>query len=367
MNKNTEERLKNLRAQAEEKQKHPPVHLSPAIPPSSAKFTISIVCHNNLAYTKKCIESIQKYSENYELFITDNNSTDGTREYLQTEVYRLSNVFTFLKDSNEGFSKPHNDIYDISKRKSSSTYFIVLNNDVEVCPDWLKAMEKEFSNPNVALVGIKNSCCGLDKEGQGIPSTNIEYAEASCLMVRKKTVDVLFSDEFKFAYYEDSDLSLRMRCRGFEIKLVDIPVIHHRAKTANIVKEDLEGYKIRNKHIFLNKWKKYLEKRNFDHSILVKRKDGMGDVILTIPVIKALKKKYPASRIIVQTRFPEIFTGNPNVYKAVTEEYAGSVSLTYDLNLAYENNPHKHVIKAYAEVCNVMASIYQLRQPYPIN
>jgi uncharacterized protein YydD (DUF2326 family) len=49
--------------------------------------SIVILTCNQLQYTKKCIESIfQNTRQPYELIIVDNGSTDGTVEYLETEV-----------------------------------------------------------------------------------------------------------------------------------------------------------------------------------------------------------------------------------------------------------------------------------------
>ena len=55
---------------------------------ANSKLTsIVILAHNQLEYTKKCIESIFAHTrEPFELIVVDNGSTDGTVEYLKTEV-----------------------------------------------------------------------------------------------------------------------------------------------------------------------------------------------------------------------------------------------------------------------------------------
>ncbi|MCG7851587.1 MAG: glycosyltransferase, partial [Methanosarcinaceae archaeon] len=46
--------------------------------------SIIILTHNQIKYTKKCIESIFKFTNrNYELILVDNGSTDGTVQYLE--------------------------------------------------------------------------------------------------------------------------------------------------------------------------------------------------------------------------------------------------------------------------------------------
>ena len=43
---------------------------------------------------------------------------------------------------------------------------------------------------------------------------------------------------------------------------------------------------------------------------------GLGKVILSTAVVKALKKKYKNSNIIVSSGSPEVFNNNPDVYKS---------------------------------------------------
>ena len=51
------------------------------------KTSIIILTYNNLKYTKECLESIQKYTEDgsYELIIVDNHSTDQTVDWLKKQ------------------------------------------------------------------------------------------------------------------------------------------------------------------------------------------------------------------------------------------------------------------------------------------
>ena len=46
------------------------------------KLSIITLTYNKLKYTKKYIDSLLKYTKDFELIIVDNGSCDGTREYL---------------------------------------------------------------------------------------------------------------------------------------------------------------------------------------------------------------------------------------------------------------------------------------------
>lgn len=323
------------------------------------KFSISIVVHNLVETTKRCLESIARTSQNCELLITDNASTDGTADYLSSIAG--INIRVITNSANLGFSGPHNHALTLARGK----YFIVLNNDVVVPTGWLDALEQKFvENANLAIAGARGQCNSLDPSGMGFPGGRVEYVEGSCLMIPTELASKhgLFSEGYRFAYYEDSDLSLRLREKGFDIAIAETWIQHERAKTADFVKAeiDLEGYKSLNRAVFQSRWKRYLAERTFSREVLVIRDAAMGDALLVTPVLRSLKQKWPAARITVATQCPEVFARNPNVDRIGKRENlpASGFDHVYDLNLAYERSPHRHIIDSYAVACEVSSYGY---------
>lgn len=324
-------------------------------------LTISVAVHNNWHLTKRFLESIFSFTTvPYRIVVTDNASTDETPAEL-TKLAAEEKIELIRKDKNTGFSEPHRAAFEACQ----GDFFAVMNNDLVVCQGWAEEMLIEFEkDEKVAQVGLKRTCCALDNEGTGIPSNDEpEYLEASLMIVRVSAIRALkgglFDPYFQFAYYEDSDLSLRIRAFGLKIKQVDLPITHLGAATARTVKDvDLAGYQLRNKHLFRHRWGDYLKGRVANRvakdRIVVRRGGARGDVIMTTPIVRALRKKYPKAHIVVSTACTDVFANNPDVSEVTLQGPPfRQTDLVYNLDMAYENRPLIHPMEAYAEICDV--------------
>src|SRR5689334_15851679 len=107
---------------------------------SLPKFTISVLCHNRLELTQACLKSVFQHSKDYELIITDNGSTDGTKVYLDS-LLRKNWLRIVTNPTNLGFNAPNNHALTLAKGE----YFICLNNDMTVCEGWLERLAEPFT------------------------------------------------------------------------------------------------------------------------------------------------------------------------------------------------------------------------------
>ena len=92
---------------------------------------------------------------------------------------------------------------------------------------------------------------------------------------------------------------------------------------------------------------------NLVPSFMVVRQLAMGDVLLATPIIRQLYQDHAGQcDIDVLTMKPEIFENNPYVRRVYTpqtfSEAKGPYARVINLDLAYENMPHVHVVDAYA-------------------
>ena len=112
--------------------------------------SIIIPVFNQIEFTKRCLESIQKntFQDCYEIILADNNSTDGTGEFLQNS----GSVRVIQNSENLGFSIACNQ----GAEAASHEFILFLNNDMEVLQGWLQPMIAILlEDPEVGVVGSK--------------------------------------------------------------------------------------------------------------------------------------------------------------------------------------------------------------------
>ena len=73
---------------------------------SSPRISVIIVNYNGKELLRECLESLFKIDyNNFEVILVDNNSTDGSMEFV-TKSY--PNIIVVKLDSNKGFAEPNN-------------------------------------------------------------------------------------------------------------------------------------------------------------------------------------------------------------------------------------------------------------------
>ena len=243
-------------------------------------LSIIIVTYNNLKYTKECITELKKYSKSsYEIIMVDNNSTDGTVDYIKsvTEKY-------ILNDKNEGFAKAVNKGLALSDSK----YICLLNNDVLVYNNWdvelinkFEVFSREYKVGAIAPIGrgIGNKqdyVTFFGEHGFHFPYTDNyyifnegnkiyrhdNYVEAKflsgcCFFMETKLLKELKGlDEGCVCGADDADLSLTLRTKGYKLFVIDdVFVYHYNHKTfEQLTHEEELGLNEKSWDYFCWKW-----------------------------------------------------------------------------------------------------------------
>jgi GT2 family glycosyltransferase/ADP-heptose:LPS heptosyltransferase len=313
------------------------------------KVTISILAYEGLEHSRACLKSIFENSNghDYEIILTDNGSTDGTAEFFrEIKAQRPDSIRVVTNQDNLGFIEPNRKALELARGE----YFVLLNNDVKVPRGWLAQLLQPFYRyPKAALSGPDGSCSELTPEFSGIPGRRVDYLEGSCLCGKTEILrrHGLFSEYLLFAYHEDSDLSLRMQELGYSIHRVPFRIQHVREATSKRVPQVKENA-LKNRDAMIKRWSGWRKGRTFDYTVVVRRKASSGDVLLASSVVKALSERCPKAIILVETDFKDIFVGNPRVIRS-GPRLAPRGGRLIDLDMAYENRPGMHIIKAYEE------------------
>ncbi|MDD3225242.1 MAG: glycosyltransferase [Clostridium sp.] len=234
--------------------------------------SIVILSYNNLKYTKSCIDSIRKYTKlgRYEIIVIDNNSNDGTIQWLKNQ----EDIKTIFNDKNLGFPKGCNQGIKIAIGEN----ILLLNNDVIATPNWLKNLRIAlYSNKEIGAVGaITNFCSYYQMIQTGYKNNNelIEFAKKNnisdskkweeriklvgfCMLIKKNVIGEigLLDERFTPGNFEDDDYSFRIRQAGYKLLLCKDTFVHHFGSTS--FRQNISDYSIllnTNKEKFKKKW-----------------------------------------------------------------------------------------------------------------
>jgi len=198
------------------------------------KISVIIVNYNGGEWLTRSVQSLaeQNFSD-FECFIVDNGSSDGSLETLP----QLDKRFTVLElGENTGFAKGNN----IAAKEARGDWLALLNPDAFARPDWLeKLLDATTLAPNVTMVGSTQymalepniydgvgdfyHVAGLAWRGKHGHSTEGHTPEtreafgpcaAAALYHRETFARLGGFDERFFCYHEDVDIAFRFRLAG---------------------------------------------------------------------------------------------------------------------------------------------------------
>jgi glycosyltransferase involved in cell wall biosynthesis len=213
----------------------------------------------------------------------DDCSTDDTRNIERF----VRNIKVIRNEKNLGF------LFNCNKaaKLSSGKYIVFLNNDTLVQPGWLswfmKTMEEK---PDVGLVGAKLIfSTGELQEAGGVvfkdgsamnygrgddpdqPQYNyfkdVDYCSGACICVRKELWEKLdgFDPQYTPAYYEDTDLAMRIRSLGYRTVYQPKSVVIHFEGISHgtDITQGIKKKQDENQKVFYSKWKEEMNINNF--------------------------------------------------------------------------------------------------------
>jgi GT2 family glycosyltransferase len=232
---------------------------------------------NQRAVTVECLNSLKQVTyPNLEIFMVDNGSASENR----VSAHEFPDVTFIQSETNLGFAGANN----LALKVATGDYFLLLNNDTEVPPEFLDPLVSTFADhPDAGIVSPKIifyntdhliqyagtvainplTCRGYtigykEKDlGQYDREYQTDLAHGACMLIRKEVVEKIgMLYEKYFLYYEEYDFCEMAKRAGFSIYYNGHSHILHKHSVSVGVFSPLKSY-------YMSKNRILFARRNF--------------------------------------------------------------------------------------------------------
>ncbi len=311
-------------------------------------LSVVIVNYNVKYFLEQCLSSLKKaldqsefHRDKAEIFVVDNNSTDGSLDFLKPLFPGIEFISSPV---NAGFSKANN----LALSRCSGEFILFLNPDTIIAEDSLVQCISFFkTHEKAGAVGVRmidGRGHFLKESKRGFPwpivsffrmsglaacfpssrffaayyaghldqhkDNPVEILSGAFMMVRKEAIEKTggFDEQF-FMYAEDIDLSYRISNAGFQnFYLASTTIIHFKGEST---RRDLKY--VHQFYLAMNQFmKKYL------------RGPGSGTKIFFLRLAVAVRRQAAAAAILIQKnpagpqKKPLLFiTGDPDGFPEI--------------------------------------------------
>ena len=252
--------------------------------PPSPRASIIVPVYNQLHMTLGCLRALADSGDAtaFEVIVVDDGSSDATPKLLPTVpglvFHRNARNLGFIGACNAGAAKARGE------------FLVFLNNDTTVQPGWLDALLATFErHPDTGLAGSKlvypdgrlqeaggiifadGSCWNYGRfEDPAHPRFNFvretDYCSGASIAIRRELFEDLdgFDAFYTPAYYEDTDLAMRVRARGLKVRYQPASVVvHHEGATSGTdLSSGVKAYQVANQKKFLARWREVLAREH---------------------------------------------------------------------------------------------------------
>jgi len=209
-------------------------------------YSIIVVNHNGGSLIARCIESVVRFTDDFELILVDNSSTDGS----DLAIADVHPETVILKNrTNLGFSRASN----MGILHAKGPWIVLLNPDTIVTPNWLANLSEcmkssprhglatpTLMSPNHAIIdesGLTFDFSTGSTRGRGAGGVDngqfnvrewIRLCSFACTMIKRDVFkEIGLLDEKMFLYYEDVDFCLRARIAGWKVMYCPESLVYH--------------------------------------------------------------------------------------------------------------------------------------------
>ncbi len=232
--------------------------------------TIVILNYNGKEYLKDCVASIkgQTYKK-IQMLVTDNNSTDGSIEYLK----KISDVRILKHKKNYGYAKANN----LGAKAARGEFLFFLNNDTKLYNNCIEKLVKNYREGTiVAPAQIRSwdpnkyghAGWGMDIFGYPFGIENqkkarVFFADGSGIFIKREDfIKIGMFDDELFIFQEDIDLSWRAQIMGYRV------VTNYDAKYFHYGGATVSGNRTKKDSYETSKFRRFLNEKNVLRNLL---------------------------------------------------------------------------------------------------
>lgn len=202
---------------------------------SRPELSLVIVSYNTRDLLRQCLASIGEHCPSAEVIVVDNASRDGSAAMVAEE---FPGARLIASPSNDGFAAANN----LGLARASGEFVVLLNSDTVLeddslsrCAAWMRA-EPRLGAASPLLVGVDGrpqecfhrmpSLAGMLRRALRRPTPPLDgdrdpagWLAGTALMVRREALEAAGGrlDDAYFMYWEDADLSARLREAGWDL------------------------------------------------------------------------------------------------------------------------------------------------------
>jgi GT2 family glycosyltransferase len=252
--------------------------------PTTVRASVVIPVYGKLDFTVACLRSLANSGlpGDVEVIVVDDASPDDSAR----ELPRIAGLRYHRNASNLGFVGSCN----AGAALARGAFLVFLNNDTTLTPGWLDALLGTFgSHPDTGLAGaqlvypdgrLQESGGIVFADGSGWNYGRFEdprhpaytfvreadYCSGAAIAIRRELFERLggFDERYAPAYYEDTDLAMKVREAGLKVRVQPgSVVVHHEGVTAGTdTGSGVKAYQVRNQQRFLERWRDVLARRH---------------------------------------------------------------------------------------------------------
>src|ERR1700680_4305873 len=212
---------------------------------------VLILTRNCLELTKKCVESVRGQDIPTDILVWDNDSSDGTHNWL--DDFQIKSHLSF---ENKGVSRGWNRSLDYWFNTRNAEHVLVLNNDALI-PSWFYRHLLSYAFPIVTGVSV-NQMSQIDQE-PSMGLTPSPHPDFSAFLIRRECWEKVgpFDENMKH-YASDMDYHVRGHRAGIKMMNSGVPFYHERSSTIKNAspedRQEIETQANKDRAAFRAKW-----------------------------------------------------------------------------------------------------------------